>query len=127
MILARTLKGKGVSIMEGKDGWHGKALKLGEETDRAIAELETQFVALPDGTPPAESARLVEVPKPPARRHEVAIGTPGEPHGYPLGASVATREAFGDALATLGRRDARVVALDADVSQFHLQRQVRGG
>ena len=27
---ARTLKGKGVSSMEGKDGWHGKALKKGD-------------------------------------------------------------------------------------------------
>src|SRR5512144_1658869 len=35
MILARTLKGKGVSSVEGKDGWHGKAFKKGEEMDRA--------------------------------------------------------------------------------------------
>ena len=39
MILARTLKGKGLSAIEGKDGWHGKALKKGEETDNAVAEL----------------------------------------------------------------------------------------
>ena len=40
MILARTIKGKGVSFAEGKDGWHGKAFKKGEELDRALAELE---------------------------------------------------------------------------------------
>ena len=40
MIVARTLKGKGVVVVEGKDGWHGKAFKKGEETDKAIAELE---------------------------------------------------------------------------------------
>ena len=34
MILARTLKGKGVASVEGKDGWHGKALKKGEEADK---------------------------------------------------------------------------------------------
>jgi len=44
MILARTIKGKGVSFVEGKDGWHGKAFKKGEELDRALAELEKQFV-----------------------------------------------------------------------------------
>ena len=49
MILARTIKGKGVSFVEGKDGWHGKAFKKGEELDRALAELETQFVPVPDG------------------------------------------------------------------------------
>src|SRR5438552_5222076 len=44
MILARTIKGKGVSFVEGKDGWHGKAFKKGEELDRALAELDKQFV-----------------------------------------------------------------------------------
>ena len=39
MILARTLKGKGISFAEDKDGWHGKALKTGEELDKALAEL----------------------------------------------------------------------------------------
>ena len=45
MILARTLKGKGVAFDRREGGWHGKALKKGEETDDAIAELEAQFMA----------------------------------------------------------------------------------
>ena len=45
MILAKTIKGKGVASVEGKDGWHGKAFKKGEEADKAIAELRTQLVA----------------------------------------------------------------------------------
>ena len=49
MILARTIKGKGVSFVEGKEGWHGKPFKKGEEMDRAIAELEKQFVPVRDG------------------------------------------------------------------------------
>src|SRR6186997_2155262 len=44
MILARTLKGKGLAAIEGKDGWHGKALKKGEETDNAVAELQARMV-----------------------------------------------------------------------------------
>ena len=43
MILARTLKGKGVKAVEGKEGWHGKPFKKGEETDKAIAELKAQL------------------------------------------------------------------------------------
>ncbi|MEQ1731396.1 MAG: transketolase, partial [Vicinamibacterales bacterium] len=39
MILARTLKGKGLKAIEGKNGWHGKALKKGDELNAAIAEL----------------------------------------------------------------------------------------
>jgi transketolase len=115
MILARTLKGKGVSIMEGKDGWHGKALKLGEETDKAVAELEAQYVALPDGAPPASSARLVSIPAPPPRTSDPSAEDPAT-QGYAVGQSVATREAFGAVLAALGRTNPLVVALDADVA-----------
>ena len=43
VLVARTLKGKGLSAIEGKDAWHGKALKSGEETDKAIKELEAQL------------------------------------------------------------------------------------
>src|SRR6266566_760739 len=60
MILARTIKGKGVSFVEGKDGWHGKAFKKGEELDRALAELEKQFVPAPAGV-----NLTAMIPKPP--------------------------------------------------------------
>src|SRR6478672_4173151 len=39
MILARTIKGKGVASVEGHQGWHGKAFKKGDELDQALAEL----------------------------------------------------------------------------------------
>jgi transketolase len=116
MILARTLKGKGVSIMEGKDGWHGKALKVGSELDEALRELEAQYVPLPDGSPPAQSARLASITKPPSPASEPTSGGPAPLRGYTLGESVATREAFGTALASLGKSDPRIVALDADVA-----------
>ena len=38
MVIAHTVKGKGVSFMEGQAGWHGKAPN-DEETERALAEL----------------------------------------------------------------------------------------
>src|SRR5215813_2676659 len=41
MIVASTIKGKGISFTEDLNGWHGKALKKGEETDRALAELRS--------------------------------------------------------------------------------------
>src|SRR5215475_9037043 len=53
MILARTIKGKGVSFVEGKEGWHGRAFKKGEELDRAIAELERQV------EPGAEVSKII--------------------------------------------------------------------
>src|SRR5438094_2831919 len=65
MILARTIKGKGVSFVEGRDGWHGKPFRKGEEMDRAIAELEKQFVPVPDRVP--SLASQIEKPKAIAR------------------------------------------------------------
>jgi transketolase len=107
MILARTLKGKGISLLEGKGGWHGKPLKKGDELDRALAELQSQFVAEDEPAPP---------PRPPARRERPApqqarLDLPP----YKPGDSVATREAYGTAIARLGALDDRIVALDADV------------
>jgi transketolase len=109
MILARTIKGKGVSFVEGKDGWHGKAFKKGEELDRALAELEKQIV-------PGVTVDLArQIPKPPAMPQNEPEPKRMAPPAYKLGDKVATREAYGTAIAKLGEADARVVALDADV------------
>ena len=107
MIVARTIKGKGISIMEGKGGWHGKTLKKGEELEKALAELHGQFVR-DDGPPPR--------PQPPrgVSRPAFRQATVG-PSLYKLGDSVATREAYGAAIARLGAGDERIVALDGDV------------
>jgi len=106
MIVAKTIKGKGISFVEGKQGWHGKALKKGKELDTAIAELESQIVNEPE--PIVRPAPRV-VSRAPARRGTLP------PPAYALGDSVATREAFGTAIARLGAVDDRVVALDGDV------------
>jgi transketolase len=108
MIVASTLKGKGVSFIEGKDGWHGKALKK-DEADKAVAELEQQM---------APDAPMPEIRRPASSGHPPAAPADYSkmpPPAYKLGDSVATREAWGTALATLGGVDPRVVALDADV------------
>jgi transketolase len=108
MVLARTLKGKGLADIEGKPGWHGKALKKGEETDRAIAELKKQMsgeASRPAIPGPRSTSRVETQPD---------YSTMPAP-AYKKGDSIATREAWGAGLAALGKVDARVVALDADV------------
>jgi transketolase len=110
MILARTIKGKGVSFVEGKDGWHGKAFKKGEEMDRAIAELEKQL-----GPVSGEADLVRQIPRPPSVSRPVPAPSPVAPPAYKLGEQVATREAYGTALVKIGAADPRVVALDADV------------
>jgi transketolase len=107
MILARTIKGKGISLFEGKGGWHGKTLKKGEELDKALAELKSQL--LPDDEPIPAPQPPRSVSRPASR--DARLGAPP----YKLGDSAATREAYGAAIARLGAVDTRIVALDADV------------
>jgi transketolase len=107
MILARTIKGKGISFIEGQGGWHGKPLKKGEELARALSELQAQLVPEDAPAPPPPSPRSVLRPAP----KRATLGT----SSYRLGDSVATREAYGIALARLADGDDRIVALDADV------------
>ena len=108
MIVARTLKGKGIPLMEGKEGCHGKAIAKGPDLDATLAALDSQLVA---GTV------TPTIPPPPTRSTASATEPVGElpTPEYRLGDTVATREAYGTALAALGRVDPRVVALDADV------------
>jgi transketolase len=107
VILARTLKGKGVSFLENAPHWHGKALKKGDELNRAIAELEAQIVAGVDEA-------SIEI-RPPSEARRSEKQEPVGPSSYTLGDQIATREAYGAVLARLGTADSRVVALDADV------------
>ena len=117
MILARTIKGKGVSSVEGKNGWHGRAFKKGEELDSALTELEKQRVPSPGGNV-GNVGNVIDlarrIPKPAMPKDETTP-KPVVPPAYKMGDKVATREAYGTAIAKLGEADARVVALDADV------------
>jgi transketolase len=105
-IIARTVKGKGVSLLEDLDNWHGKPLKKGEELDKALAELggnteleEPLMLAAPPRT---------QVPEAP----NVSLSSPPD---YPAGSQAATRESYGVALRKLGAHSQAVVALDGDV------------
>ena len=103
-IIAKTYKGAGVSFLQDKDNWHGKPLSK-EEAARAIAELQ----------PSAKSAAGISIVPPsslPAPANTVPASYP--PLSYKPGDLVATREAYGAALARIGEADLRVVALDGD-------------
>ncbi len=105
-ILARTIKGKGVSFLEGADGWHGKAL------DEAVRDRALSEIAAPE-------ARIEIAPRRvPGRSVEAsAAAAPITPItiGYAKGEQVATRSAFGDALKELGGQLSDLVVLDGDV------------
>jgi transketolase len=99
-IFARTKKGSGVAAVEDRDGQHGKPLA---EPEAAVEELG------------GERSHRVEVQAPPeARPYEIERAAVERP-SYEVGEKVATRGAYGDALAWLGSVDERVVALDGEV------------
>jgi transketolase len=104
VILAKTLKGQGISFAQDKEGWHGKPLNK-EEAAKAIAELQPKAqsgIGVPIQTPSQLSAPNNAVP------------TSYPAPNYKIGDSVATREAFGAALLRIGEVDPRVVAMDGD-------------
>jgi transketolase len=104
-IIARTVKGKGISLLEDLDGWHGKPLKKGEELEKALSELPDLELSEPLTVAPTGR----KAPAPPA-----ATGRIDAPD-YDAGKQIATREAYGIALRKLGAANPAVVALDGDV------------
>ena len=103
MLVAKTFKGKGVSFLEDKPGWHGKPVK-GDDLDKALGQLASNGNA---GSP------QVERPRSNGFAPASVSGTVADPT-YEIGEKVATRVAYGTALAKLGGVDQRVVALDGD-------------
>ena len=104
VILARTLKGRGFSEVEDREGWHGKPLPH-EMAERAIIELGGERNLLVRGPLPEKAARV------PAAADGADVKLPA----YELGQKVATPKAYGAALAALGVRH-DVVAMDGEVS-----------
>ncbi|BDD76024.1 MULTISPECIES: transketolase [Streptomyces] len=100
-IIARTLKGKGVRAVEDREGQHGKPLPEAEE---AVAELGG----------PRDIRVRVHAPEDARSLRSTGTGQTELPR-YGLGDEVATRNAFGEALAAVGTARGDVVALDGEV------------
>jgi transketolase len=102
VVVAHTIKGKGVKAVENKPGWHGKPL---DDPEAAIAELGGIRNITVEVKKPETSGRSVEI-----TNSELELPR------YDLGEEVATRKAYGDALAALGKARGDVVAMDGEVS-----------
>jgi transketolase len=108
VILARTRKGRGFSEVEDAEGWHGRPLPA-DMAERAIVELGGERHLTVTGLQPGDGT--------PRERPDGEVNLPR----YELGAKVATRLAFGQALAAVGARG-DVVALDGEVgNSTHLE------
>ena len=103
VILAKTIKGKGISFIENKNGWHGKPLK-GEDSKRALEELGPM--------PLIDAKKYVRKPKK-TQNHQTTKRYNFKRTVYKD--KTATRRAYGNALLNLGKINETVVALDGDV------------
>lgn len=104
VIIAKTMKGKGVSFLENKDGWHGKPLKK-EDLEKALKEIGDVD----------ESLRF-ELRKPKAIKTTTKNSkSPSLKLDYKMGDEVATREIYGEILALLGNSNPLIYSLDAEV------------
>ncbi len=103
MIVAKTLKGQGVSFLAGEKGWHGKALD-DEKLEQALSELGEV-----DRSVRGTIARPVD--EAPERAGAGAADAPS----YEVGDEVATRNAYGNALCRIAARFPELVALDGEV------------
>ena len=100
-IVAKTVKGQGVSWIADQAGWHGKPLSA-EDAEKALGEIGDE----PSRTFEVQGPR--EWTRPDFRKDPVQLKTYTE--------GVATRKAYGEALAALGDAREDVVVLDAEVS-----------
>lgn len=104
MIIARTIKGKGVSFVEGRNGWHGVPLKQ-EDFERAVKELGH-----------VDRAVRGKLSKPEVQYPRGLTPEPAGPIEYPVGKAVATRQAYGNSLVRIYPAFPDIVSLDAEVS-----------
>ena len=98
LVVAHTIKGKGVSLVEDKEGWHGKALSADQARD-AITEL-------------GGLRNMTITPSAPVEFRPPSDGASPLPPAYTDG--IPTRKAYGETLASLAPRH-DVVVLDAEV------------
>ena len=103
-IVARTVKGSGVSAVADRVGMHGKVLA---DEGAALQELHADRLA--------RVTMQVGKPEIPNLPHRFRTGTLELPE-YAVGSTESTRRAYGEALLALGRARGDVVVLDGDVS-----------
>ena len=111
VILAKTVKGKGVSFLEGKNGFHGKVLS-NNELNKALGEIP--YVKMPkiDIIPPPETTYSVK-------------SIPAKFQKFKIGEKISVREAYGKTLSSLAKSNSLVIVLDAEVSNSTFADEVK--
>lgn len=110
-IIAKTIKGKGISFLENRNGWHGKALSL-EEFNQAVLEIGNKTIelirkdpVLPRCSQPKPSASLLMSSDTPNQNRILLI----------KGEKFAVRKVYGKILVDMVKDVPNLIALDAEV------------
>ena len=112
VIIAKTIKGKGISFLENKNGWHGKALNQ--------AELKKAFEKIPNPEMPRINIKT------PIKIHSKQNNRiKSQLTGYNANEQVSTREAYGNALANLAKSNSSIIAIDGEVSNSTYSEKVK--
>ena len=106
-IIAQTFKGKYFPDIENLMNWHGKA--LGDKAASVVKHVES-LIKNPAVKPSNIPAPILDSPN-----VDITGVSLSDPPTYKLGDKLATRQAYGNALAKLARNNSRVVALDGDM------------
>ncbi|MBN9657239.1 MAG: transketolase [Acidobacteria bacterium] len=110
VVLARTIKGKGLPGIEGDEHWHGRALDA-NRAEKVIAELSR---LMGDSLMEWEPSIRIEGRGPEPLHVQRSLES-FEPPYQPRTDVASTREAFGSALAAIGARTESIVVVDGDV------------
>jgi len=109
MIIANTVKGKGVSFIEDIDGWHGKSLSK-DQRDKALIELgRVDKDLIGELVSPANIEKA-------ENKSGSSIKEKIDSSSYEVGDLMSTREAYGRALVRIYEDYPDMVVLDAEVS-----------
>ena len=111
MILAKTIKGRGVSFMEDKEGWHGRAL--------SDSELYTALKELPLEKMPSFKVEKPSKIKSQETKEKIILNK------YNIDEMISTRDSYGSALASLAKSNSSVIAIDAEVSNSTRSEEVK--
>jgi len=137
MIIAKTIKGKGVSFLENKNGWHGKVLdreqlktalyELGEIDLEVRGKINLPVINKSKVTASQTGGQMTNIkPNPNDKSHlklnnilqrlDIFDKYNLSSKIHHLGSNFATREAYGEALVELGKANSNIVVLDAEVA-----------
>ncbi|MFH1376890.1 MAG: transketolase [Candidatus Woesearchaeota archaeon] len=111
IIIAKTFKGKGIRFLENEIGHHGEALDH-KKMLMALKEL------------PNPKFPYIKIQKPTKTKFKIKLKKPNNIN-YKLGEEIATREAYGNALASLAERNQNILAIDAEVSNSTFSEEVK--